>query len=110
MAAQQAVSDLLRVSPVLDDSLDQEHVDAASALIDQFVAPVSEHDVRALIPLLPANGDAAYGLNRSLLPAIESSECRPVWDLLNDDANHWTRILLLRLANDGQHPPRPAAR
>ncbi len=103
---QPAIAELRRLAPQLDDSLDQATLTAASAAIDQIVQPLSTDDLEALVALLPANGDDAYGLNWVVLHGIEAAEDWPRWDLLEDLDHWWVRLFRLRLANAGMHDPR----
>ncbi|KRA59316.1 hypothetical protein ASD79_11535 [Caulobacter sp. Root655] len=102
---QDAVKGLLAISNTLSDDLRAEQLDAAVKELDALAAPLSEEDVRALLSLLPQGGDTAFGLNWTVLHAIESALCWPLWDTLQDERSEWTRILRLRLANAGLHPP-----
>lgn len=102
---QNAVNELCDVSEKLTDDLGAGQLAAATKHIDALTHPLSPEDIRALMPLLPHQGDTAAGLNWSLLHAIEASPDWPMWDLLGDQSNEWVRIFRLRLANGGFHPP-----
>ncbi|MDT0265936.1 hypothetical protein RM844_06480 [Streptomyces sp. DSM 44915] len=102
---QAAIRELLRLARRFDDALGHQRLSAASALLDAVVPPLDSADLRALVSLLPANGDTAYGLNWSLLHTIEAAEAWPVWELLDDEGNAWVRMLRGRLANVGELPP-----
>jgi hypothetical protein len=102
---QTAIRELCEVSEMLTDDLDEEQLAAASKKIDALVHPLKPDDIRALIPLLPQNGDTAAGLNWSILHAIEAAPDWPLWDLLEDQRNEWVRIFRLRRGNGGVHPP-----
>ena len=102
---QDAVSRLCRIVPVLSDQLDPAQLDAAVRLLDSLVHPLSPDDIRALMRLLPPEGDLAHGLNWTILHAIEASPDWPLWDTLQDRESEWVSTFLTRLANDGCHPP-----
>jgi hypothetical protein len=102
---QGAVSRLCGLVPKLADDLEPEQLAAAMQLLDNLVHPLSSDDIRALMGLLPAEGDLAYGLNWTILHAIEASPDWPLWDTLTDGNSEWVRVFLLRLANDGSLPP-----
>jgi len=102
---QNAVKELCGVSEKLTDNLDADQLAAATKHIDALAHPLKPDDIRALLPLLPQDGDTAAGLNWSLLHAIEAAPDWPMWDLLADHTNEWVRIFRLRLANGGFHPP-----
>ena len=102
---QDAVSRLCRIVPILSDQLDPAQLDAAVRLLDALVHPLSADDIRALMRLLPSEGDLAHGLNWTILHAIEASPEWPLWDTLQDRESEWVRTFLVRLANDGCHPP-----
>ncbi len=96
---------LCRIAPVLTDQLDPAQLDAAVKLLDALVHPLSSDDIRALMCLLPREGDLAHGLNWTILHAIEASPEWPLWDTLQDRKGEWVRTFLIRLGNDGCHPP-----
>lgn len=102
---QDAVRRLNDMGGQLSDELDAEHLAQATAYIDLLSHPLSAVDIRALLLLLPSGGDTASGLNWTILHAIEASPAWPLWDTLRSDENEWVRILRLRLANAGMHPP-----
>lgn len=102
---QNAVKELCGVSEQLRDDLDADQLAAATKHIAALRHPLEPDDVRALLSLLPQDGDTAAGLNWSLLHAIEAAPDWPMWDLLGDQDNEWVRIFRLRLANGGVHPP-----
>lgn len=102
---QNAVRDLCAVGAKLTDDLDAEQLAAATKHIDLLVHPLGLDDIRALMSLLPQGGDTAWGLNWSLLHAIEAAPDWPLWDVLGDESNEWVCIFRLRLANGGIHPP-----
>ena len=98
---QEAVQDLCRIAPKLTESLNLEQITAAQNCIESLVSPLSTDDISALISLLPADGDTAYGLNWSILHAIEAAPQWPKWDMLRDEGNDWVRSLRQRLVNAG---------
>lgn len=106
---QSAIADLTGLGLTLDDSLDQSQLDVASEAIDRIAQPLSSEDLRALISLLPRNGDTAFGLCLTLVAAVEASALWPRWELLEDQTNEWVEILRRRLANGGFEPPRPGS-
>ena len=55
--------------------------------------------------LLPADGDTGYGLNGTILQAIEATPARPLWDVLEEGENEWVRTFSCRLENAGIHRP-----
>ena len=102
---QPAVEALLEVAPILHDELSQPELDAAVAALDQLTLPVTAADVRALMSVLPANGDTAHGLNWTVLHAIEAADAWPLWELIEDPDHEWADIFRTRLANGGYRPP-----
>ena len=102
---QKAVRELCEICAKLTDDLDVEQLDAATKRIHALTYPLAFDDIRALISLLPQNGDTASGLNWSILHAIETSPDWPMWELLEDQRSEWVRIFRLRLANGGFSPP-----
>ncbi len=102
---QDAVSRLCSLVPKLADDLEPEQLAAAMQLLDNLAHPLLPDDIRALMGLLPAEGDLAHGLNWTILHAIEASPDWPLWDTLTDRDSEWVRVFLLRLANDGSLPP-----
>ncbi|HYE46648.1 MAG TPA: hypothetical protein VEA44_12850 [Caulobacter sp.] len=102
---QRAVEKLLKIAPKITDDLDETTLDALMDQLDALQRPVSEADVAGLISLFPAEGDTGYGLNWTVLHAIEACEAWPIWSLLEDRSNEWIDRLAIRLANAGLHPP-----
>jgi hypothetical protein len=100
-AMQDAVRQLTTVVPMLTDSLDEGSIKVATDLLDQLVRPLSEDDVRALLSLLPPSGDTAFGLNWTILHAIEAAPSWPIWAALTDTDNEWMAMLLARLGKGG---------
>lgn len=90
MTAQAAIVAMGRVAPQLTSALTQEQCDEFMRLWRDVHEPVSEDDVRALIAMLPADGDTAFGFNWTVLHAIERSLCWPLWELMGED-NEWQR-------------------
>jgi len=54
---------------------------------------------------LPKEGDTAFGLNWTILHAVEAAPDWPLWDTLEETDSEWVRIFRQRLANAGIHPP-----
>jgi hypothetical protein len=79
----------------------QGKMDEAVALLDALAHPLVFDDVAGLMALLPADGDDACGINWTILHWIEASPHWPRWDLLDDDANEWVEVFLIRLKNAG---------
>ena len=102
---QEAVRQLHDIGGQLTDQLTDQQLAAATAGIDAFKHPLSEADIKALLLLLPDEGDTASGLNWTILHAIEASPVWPLWDTLRNEQNEWVRIFMLRLANAGEYPP-----
>ena len=102
---QDAVTRLVTTTPQLTDSLDQASLEVAEGLLDQLVSPLSEEEVWALLSVLPANGDTAFGLNWTILHSIEAAPSWPIWAALNDQSHGWVAILLIRLNNAGMAAP-----
>lgn len=102
---QDSIDRLLAVAPKLDDDLDEGQLDSAGELLEAITQPLSPEEVRALISLLPCDGDTAYGINWSVLRAIEAAPTWPLWELLDDKDNEWVEILRVRLRNGGYAPP-----
>jgi len=104
---QEAVKQLTRLAPTLIDDLDEGRLKTAGELIDQLVQPLAEDDIKALLSLLPSSGDTAYGLNWTILHAVEAAPGWPLWSALTDSGNEWTALLLIRLENGGYIQPKP---
>ncbi|MGH7018265.1 MAG: hypothetical protein ACREEY_00190 [Brevundimonas sp.] len=103
---QTAVRDLLALTPTLHDTVDFSVIELATPILDRLAVPLSAADIEALLSILPANGDTAFGLNWTILHAIESSPLWPRWDLLEESLdNEWRELLLARLKNGGYAPP-----
>ena len=102
---QKAVRELCAISAKLTDNLDAEQLAAATKRIDALVQPLGSDDIRVLMSLLPQDADTAFGLNWSLLHAVEAAPDWPLWDTLEDERSEWVRIFRLRLANGGFLPP-----
>jgi hypothetical protein len=102
---QPAVAKLLEITSTLDDELDNGPLDEVVRLTDSLTHPLSDEDVRALMTLLPHGGDTAFGVNWTLLHAIEANPNWPMMDLLRDKEHKWVRIFRIRLANAHLLPP-----
>jgi len=102
---QKAIRELCEIGPKLTDGLSEEQLKAAVRCVDDLTDPLGRDDVEALISLLPQDGDTAFGINWSILHAIEASPDWPLWNLLEDEQNDWVHTFRLRLANGGFHPP-----
>jgi hypothetical protein len=98
---QQAVSNLQSIAKKLTDELEQSTIEKAASLLDSLSHPLSAEDIAALMTLLPESGDTAFGLNWTILHAIEASPCWPMWDLLEENGSEWVEIFLIRLRNAG---------
>ncbi|UCI06020.1 hypothetical protein [Mesorhizobium sp. B1-1-8] len=103
---QDAVRNLCKVAPKLTDNLAFEQITVAQMCIESVILPLSVEDVSALISLLPAEGDTAYGLNWTILHAVEKAPGWPMWDMLRDEGNDWVRLLRRRLVNAGLEDPK----
>ena len=101
---QDAVNRLCCVSEKLTDDLDANQLAAATKHIDALKHPLKPNDIRALLPLLPQDGDTTASLNWSLLHTIEAVPGSRMWDLLGDQTNNPVRILRLRLGNENLYP------
>ena len=99
-----AVAQLLDLAPQLTDELEQEQLDAATRLLDELQHPLSPEEIEALISLLPASGDTAFGLSWTILHAIEASPAWPIWRLLQEPDHEWQHIFRHRLKNAGETP------
>ena len=102
---QDAVRELLALTSTLSDDIDSSIIERATPILDQLVSPIEADDVEALLSMLPSNGDTAFGLNWTILHAIESSTAWPRWDLLVDNRNEWIDMLAARLKNAGHERP-----
>lgn len=102
---QDAVTRLVAATPRLTDSLDQASISLAVGFLDQLLFPLSEEEVLALLSVLPANGDTAFGLNWTILHSIEAAPSWPIWAALREPSHEWMRIFLVRLKNAGMTPP-----
>jgi hypothetical protein len=102
---QPAVRDLLALTSTLRDDIDFSIIEQATPILDRLASPIEGDDVEGLLSLLPPNGDTAFGLNWTILHAIESSTAWPRWDFLTDTHNEWIEILTLRLRNGGYERP-----
>jgi hypothetical protein len=98
---QDAVTRLVAITPQLTDSLDQASLEVVEGLLNQLVSPLSDQEILALLSVLPANGDTAFGLNWTILHLIEAAPSWPIWAALKEQSHEWIRILLLRLENAG---------
>ena len=96
---QQAVADLCELVTELNEQTGERELAIAMRLLGSLERPLTKEDVAALIGLLPRNGDTAYGLNWTILHAIESAPDWPIWELLRDDGNEWICRLKLALRN-----------
>ena len=103
--AQDAVTAILDITPTLVEQLDLPQIEAIEKLLSSLVLPLSLDDVRALVSLLPANGDTAYGLNWSILHLVEAAPGWPHWEALQFQQGEWIDTLVRRLANAGVYPP-----
>jgi hypothetical protein len=101
----ESVANLLRLSPKLTDYLAPHQIQRAEELLRSIPEQLSTDDIRALVSLLPGEGGTAFGLNWTIVHAIEASPDWPLWDALRDPSNEWVRMLLQSLANAGIHPP-----
>lgn len=99
------VASLLQVAPKLTDELDVLRLRQAEGLLKALPRQLSADDIRSLVSLFPNEGNTAFGLNWTILHAIEAAPDWPLWDALSDHSNEWVRILLMRLANAGIRPP-----
>jgi hypothetical protein len=102
---QSAVLDLLALCARLTEALDEQQLGVAERGLRALQTPLGRDDVAALLSLLPADGDGAFGLNWMIVHAIESSPDWPPWDLLTNQDHAWVKHLKLALANAGRHPP-----
>lgn len=102
---QEAVRALIALGTVLTDDMPYDVLDTAQELVDRLESPLAEDDIRALMTILPANGDTAMGIVWPILHAIEASPSWPIWDVLEDADHQWISILVVRLANAGEHHP-----
>lgn len=102
---QQAVRDLVALGTVLTDDMPYETLVAAQELVGQLDSPLNEDDIRALMTVLPADGDTTMGIVWPILHAIEASPAWPIWDVLVDMDHEWISIFVIRLANAGEHRP-----
>ena len=98
---QQAVQDLLSLGHQLTADLSEETIELAGKSAELLQRPVSAHDAVALISLLPASGDSCYGLNWTILHAIESCPDWPIWSLLKAENHEWIDRLRVGLKNAG---------
>lgn len=106
---QDAVRAILDITPTLVEQLDLPQFEAVEKLLSSLVLPLSRDDVRALVSLLPADGDTAYGLNWSILHLVEAAPGWPHWEVLQFQKGEWIDRLIHRLANAGvSPPPRPS--
>jgi hypothetical protein len=101
---QAAVRQLLMVAPMLTDELDEASLKAARELLDELDHPLSKDDVLALLSVLPTTGDTAYGLNWTVVHAIEAAPSWPIWSALASQDNEWAETLRLRLESAGKSP------
>ena len=102
---QDAIKALCGVSETLTERLGEDQLTAVESHINALVRPLTPDDIRALMQLLPRDGDTAFGLNWSLLHAIEAAPDWPMWDLLDDQTHEWVQTFRIRLANGGFYPP-----
>jgi hypothetical protein len=102
---QEPVRKFCEIGGKLTEGLSEEQLAAAAKYVDELTQPLGREDLEALISLLPQDGDTAFGINWSVLHAIEASPDWPLWCLLEDERNEWVRTFRLRLTNGGFHPP-----
>ena len=102
---QEAVTRLVAITPQLTDDLDAASLEVATGLLDRLVLPLSEEEVQALLSVLPANGDTAFGLNWTILHSIEAAPSWPIWAALKEQSHEWVRVFLIRLKNAGMAAP-----
>ncbi|WP_338828552.1 hypothetical protein [Bradyrhizobium sp. 27S5] len=102
---QKPVRELCKIGAKLTDGLSEKQLQAAEKSVNELTQPLGEDDIESLISLLPQDGDTAFGINWSILHAIEASPAWPLWSLIEDERNEWVRTFRLRLANGGFHPP-----
>ena len=102
---QDAVKKLQNLGEQLTDELDDKQLAHATAAVDLLRQPISAEEIRALLLLLPPNGDTAAGLNWTILHTLEASPLWPLWNMLQHDQHEWVRIARTRLANAGEYPP-----
>lgn len=63
--------------------------------------PLTADEIRALVAILPASGETAYGLAWTVLHRIEASPHWPVADCLEDTSHEWVQHFKQALANSG---------
>ena len=105
---QDPVDVLCKAIPKLTDNLESDQLEFATHQLDSLSHPLSIDDIRALISLLPTSGDTAFGLNWTILHAVEAAPAWPLWDALEAEGHEWIHIFRLRLANAGIDPPAKA--
>ncbi len=94
-----SITTLVSLDTTLHDDLDHSVIQTAVDQLDQLPQNLTASEVAALFQLLPDNGDTAFGLNWTILHAIEAQPLWPAWELLDNEQNEWHRILTRRLAN-----------
>ena len=99
------VASLLRVAPKFTDKLDVSQIRNAEDLLRVLPRQLSADDITALVSLLPHDGGTAFGLNWTIVHAVEGAPLWPLWDALTDPSNEWVRRFLIRLADAGLSPP-----
>ncbi|RWO81044.1 hypothetical protein [Mesorhizobium sp.] len=102
---QDAVAELCGIGLKLTEALSIEQLEIVEQCIASLEQPLSHQDVEALVGLLPEEEDSAFGLNWTILHAIEGAPGWPRWDLLRNKESTWVRTFRQRLANGGFHPP-----
>ena len=104
---QPAVRALRKLTRQLDDAVNDATLEVVVPLVDALVQPLSPEDIAGLIDILPANGDTAFGINWTILHAVEASPFWPLWDVLDESVpNEWVALFLTRLKNGGYAPPK----
>ncbi len=98
---QPAVQELLMIAPQFNEDLSEDQINDIESAINRLQHPISAQDAITLLSLLPANGDSYYGLNWSILHAIESSPSWPIWPCLTVSGHIWIDQLRLALSNAG---------
>lgn len=87
----------------LSDDLPQPMIDRCVALLDLVSSEISIGDARTLLALLPETDDDLFGVNWTVLHAIEACKTWPDWDALDAKNGFWSDLLRQRCIRAGMN-------
>ena len=97
---QPSIQKLLALGTPLTEATSDRQLAEADDHLAHLAYPLSDADIRALLRLLPPDGNAARGLNWSVVHAIEACDTWPIpdWRQRADEDHQWFAILRHRLS------------